>query len=86
MMVPTIHLNGTGRKSLLDDANAALDAVRRAVEQVSMVYPNGRDYYPQGDRAIDRALAEHNDRVERLQSVLVELADLRDAISDGGAS
>lgn len=83
-MVPTIHLNGTSKAALLDDlgeAAVAIDAAYRAVKQTA---PNGRDYYPQGPLALGAALAEHEDRLRRLDAVKAEIEALMDAIDTQG--
>ena len=76
MIYPTIHINGTGSETLLDDYRTAVFAVRTAIDAMRYVSPNGRDYYPQGDRVIESASKDHWLRVERLQSVLAELEAL----------
>jgi hypothetical protein len=81
MTVPTIHLNGTARDSLLDAHCEAGRAVRVALDAIELAAPNPRDYYPQGDDAFASAKREHADRVGRLRSVLVELEALAEAIA-----
>ena len=56
MKPPTIHLNGTSRQSLLDAATEARSAVDEAEIKLREVWPNGRDYYPQGQDAIRHAI------------------------------
>ncbi len=56
MKAPTVHLNGTSPQALLDAATEAREAVEAAVQKLRAVYPNARDYYPQGPGAL--ALAE----------------------------
>lgn len=45
LAVPTIHLNGTGRDSLIDGLCTASDAINSAYEALKQTAPNGRDYY-----------------------------------------
>lgn len=82
MMFPTIHLNGSSPEYLLESARYALDSLRAAVLQVEGTAPNGRDYYPQGDGAIKTAVCEHASRIERLRSVIAELEELAEHITD----
>jgi hypothetical protein len=82
MMVPTIHLNGTLRRDLMEAAMNAANAVRAASEQVARTGPNGRDYYPQGDDALRKAQTEHCARMMKLKQVAEELEDLMLAIHD----
>lgn len=77
MTKPSIHLNGTSAQSLTDDYVEAMRAVSDAFDKVSKhAAPNGRDYYPQGDRVIDAALAEHRARLTKLAEVKAELEQL----------
>jgi hypothetical protein len=69
--VPTVHLNGTSSRSLMDQYKAAAMAVQLAAE--SLPAPHGRDYYPQGDEAYMRALNEHRVRQQKLKEVYDEL-------------
>jgi hypothetical protein len=79
-MVPTVHLNGTSREMLVDQLSDAAQAVHAAGRELALATPNGRDFYPQGPAAIGRALAEHNDRMLRLQSVARELEEIAQAV------
>jgi hypothetical protein len=76
VLAPTVHLNGTGRAGLVAQLEEALEALRSATEALGRAQPNGRDYYPQGDRAIKCALKEHTSRMQRLESVQAELAEI----------
>lgn len=81
-MLPTIHLNGTSREALYESACDALGALRTAIKAVEATAPNGRDYYPQGDRAILRANYEHAERVRRLREIVTELETIAEHIAD----
>jgi hypothetical protein len=82
MMKPSIHLNGSSRKDLLDQQTNAMISIRTAIEAVSEACPNARDYYPQGDQAYSGARAEHVSRLERLHAILKEYEEIADAIVD----
>lgn len=84
MLVPTIHLNGTSQEDLLTQVTKAAHAVYAAVEALSQMAPNGRDYYPQGPDALPLALREHRKRMATLEDLLQELQELSEAIHDGG--
>ena len=73
---PTIHLNGTGRDSLVEGWETAWSACEAAMEALKQTAPNGRDFYPQGPEALDKAVNEHRDRLRRIQSVQEELQAL----------
>lgn len=84
MKTPTIHLNGTSRAALLESYCDAGAAVRQALDKLADAAPNGRDYYTQGGDAIGVAVAEHVDRLRRLESVLAELSELAEAVDQFG--
>ena len=73
---PTIHLNGSGRDSLVNGWSAAWEAVGTAFEALKKTAPNGRDYYPQEPVALEKAVEEHRGRLQRLQAVQDELEEL----------
>jgi hypothetical protein len=52
LAVPTIHLNGTSRESLMEDLLGAYHALTEAIAALGRACPNGRDYYPQGNDAL----------------------------------
>lgn len=80
LAVPTIHLNGTSKKALIEDLEKAVHALRAAVKAVAEASPNARDYYLQGHGAFPRATKEHASRLERVQSVEKELMTIWEAI------
>ena len=82
MMTPTLHINGTSRDELLDQLSVAGGKVMDAIEALTAAAPNGRDYYPQGPSALSRAQSEHDARIARLNTVLVELTDMAEAVAN----
>lgn len=76
MIIPTIHLNGTSRDTLLEQVTDAYSAVKAAIAAVQQAAPNGRDYYPQGNDAIGTAMREHADRIRKLTEVANELEEI----------
>lgn len=79
--LPSIHLNGTSKQALLEGYLEAASAVFSAAEALSEAAPNARDYYPQGDNAFKQAQEEHNARLAKLNSVLVELQQLAEHVA-----
>jgi hypothetical protein len=55
-----------------------------AEERSSRTAPNGRDYYPQGPRALERATEEHLARLARLDDVKKEIDELARGIAQLG--
>lgn len=82
LIAPLVHLNGSGRRSLLDGYTAAAQKVREALDALRDTAPNGRDYYPRGASALPRAIAEHDVRIQRLDAVLADLDELAIAVAD----
>jgi hypothetical protein len=73
MIMPTIHINGTSRESLVSDLEIACNAIATAISAVIECAPNARDYYPQGDNAYATAVAEYSDRLHHLVCTRDEL-------------
>lgn len=73
MKKPSLSINGTSAKSLLDGYLEARKALRVATNVLRDTWPHARDY-PQEDWPV--AVAEHEDRLRRLASVYKELGDL----------
>lgn len=82
MTFPTIHMNGTGGKTLLAEYGNAAEAVRAAMKSLNAATLNGRDYYPQGTSAFESARDERISMNERLKSVSAELDEIASAIYD----
>lgn len=80
LAVPTIHLNGTSKESLVTGLCDAAHAIQIAITALGQAAPNGRDYYPQDMRALQKAQDQHNARVLRLRSVYAELMEIAEAI------
>jgi hypothetical protein len=80
MEKPTIHLNGSDPQTLLDGYLDTVDAIGVAINALQKCYPNGRDYYPQGDSAIREALQEQNARFTALDKVRNELFEIAESI------
>ena len=81
--LPTVHLNGTSRDTLLEGYIAALDALRLAREALQAAAPNARDYYMQPN-SFALAVEEHAirwTRLARLRETLDELNTLAEHVS-----
>lgn len=79
--IPTIHMNGTSRKELLDQMVNAINAIETAMEALQKACPNGRDYYPQGPEAIQEALRQHANRQHNLHATMTEVREIAEAIA-----
>jgi hypothetical protein len=67
--LPTIHLNGTGAKSLADECHAVYQAIDRASDALADATCNARDFYPQGPGAYEHARKEREEAFRRLGEV-----------------
>lgn len=77
--IPTIHLNGTSKKTLLEWYEAAYAALGKAADALAEAAPNGRDYYPQGPDAYSKAAAEHEARMRQIGKMR---ADIEEIVND----
>ena len=69
LALPTIHLNGTGAKSLVDEYHAVYQAIDKASEALVAATCNARDFYPQGDTAWQQAQDERAEMLSKLAEV-----------------
>jgi len=68
LILPIIHPNGSSQEELVDLRKNASRALLGALEALSAMAPNGRDYYPQPG-LYERAVAQHEARVAAVRSV-----------------
>jgi hypothetical protein len=83
-MIPTVHLNGTGKKNLLEELEIAHGAVNTAIDALRQVTVHGRDYYVQGEHAYGQARTEMDARLAALAAVQDDLLNLHVAIQQQG--
>lgn len=60
LTLPSIHLNGTGRKTLAEGYQRAYVAVQDAITAFNEIEFNARDYYVQSDGAWPKARTERD--------------------------
>jgi hypothetical protein len=83
MIVPVIHLNGSGRENLTRDLCDAREAVAMAHAALAKCAPHMRDYYVLGDDADEiysAARAEHVARMQALSTVASDLEKMAAAV------
>ncbi len=83
MKIPTVHLNGDSKKTLLRVYCESMNAIQVAIEKTAETYPNGRNFYPQGSDAIGKAEIEHSIRMAKLRAVYAEIQEIMVAIYEG---
>lgn len=66
MILPTVHLNGTSRDDLVEQRLGVIRALCDVEKALQAAWPHGRDYYPQGPDALNRAQQEWADRLDVL--------------------
>jgi hypothetical protein len=71
--LPVVHLNGTGRETLLREYTAALAAVEIAFDALATATCHGRDYYPQGPDAYPEARRARNHHLDNLRHLIRDL-------------
>ena len=72
LVLPIVHLNGTSRDALLDQRCKFGQRLREAMEALSEMAPNGRDYYPDPPR-MALAVTLHNLRMLALKSLFEQI-------------
>lgn len=82
LMLPALHLNGTGYADLLDDLTECASRISVAMSKMRQSGPHARDYYVQRPGAYQDAIAQHEDRLKRLEGVLDEFRFMADALCD----
>jgi hypothetical protein len=82
MIFPTIHLNGTSQRQLLEDQCDMVHALSNALDVMSQNGPNARDYYPQGDHAAAEARKEHEERMAAIRKVKFEIEKIAEYVAD----
>ena len=82
LIVPCLHLNGSGKDNLMADLDRAYNAVGAAYEAIAKMDVNGRDYYIYGAGAYERARDEHRERLLRIDSVRKEIDALIGGLSE----
>lgn len=83
-MIPTVHSNGTGKKNLLEEVEAAHTKLVEAMSALRQMTVHGRDYYVQGPHAYGQARTEMDARLAALQQVEDDLREMHYAILTQG--
>lgn len=69
LTLPSIHLNGTGRRMLTEDYTAAYHALQAAIRAFQSIEFNARDYYIQDADAFYRARSQRDIQLQHLSGV-----------------
>lgn len=82
LIAPRINLNGTENTELLQGWSQAYKALLHAAQAVGKTMPHGRDFQTCDDPAVEYryARAQHLARMETLEALAKEFADLANTI------
>jgi len=82
MIKPTVHMNGTSKRMLLEGYSDARQAVRHAQVMMGKIEFNARDYYVQGPEAWAQAVEEMKGRYLALEQVANDLLEIMEHINE----
>jgi hypothetical protein len=83
LAMPTVHLNGTSKESLLSGLCDVVHALHGAGRKLAAACPNGRDYYVKPG-SFSAALHQHESRMDKLREIIKELETIAEHVSDQG--
>ncbi|CAB4186567.1 hypothetical protein UFOVP1329_31 [uncultured Caudovirales phage] len=77
MTLPTIHLNGTGKETLIKEIDQAYDSISQMMGDFARITCHARDYYPQGEDAYPAARQQRQEMFDKLVEVNTYIDELR---------
>ena len=75
LTLPSIHLNGSGRRKLTEDYSAAYNKLIQFRDSFRAIEFNARDYYPQGNSAFSKARTDRDIMEHKIGSLMQYLED-----------
>lgn len=81
-MTPTIHMNGTSAKELVDQQLEVVKSARELRRALARAAPNGRDFYPQGEDALRQARQQHDTETAWVVSIVSNHENILEALVD----
>ena len=81
-VLPMVHLNGTGRNTLLEGYIKAREAVHDAMHAMAAATFHSRDYYTIGNGAWEAAVTERREEMAKLEHVYQYLTKHIEHIAD----
>jgi hypothetical protein len=75
LIIPVVHINGSGKHNLIQGYREASMAVGDAIEKICQAYPHMRDYYimDNSEELFKQAQEQHYARIDKLREVATEL-------------
>ena len=77
MTLPTIHLNGTGKETLIEEIDQVYASMSKLMGDFADVTCHPRDYYPQGEDAYPAARQQRQEMFDKLVEVSAYIDALR---------
>jgi hypothetical protein len=74
-------MNGTSKEQLVEQQREVILAAQELYYRLTQASPNGRDFYPAGPDAINRAIEEHRRKVRAVLEIMNEAESLAFAIA-----
>jgi hypothetical protein len=74
LILPIVHLNGTSKDELIAQRRDAGATLRHALEALSEMAPNARDYYPTPG-LFEKARAQSDRRIAAVRAVYKEIEE-----------
>ena len=81
LIMPTVHMNGTSKKDLLEGYCKIIHALHAALKALQDEHPNMRDYYTQPTGTFERVREQHRSQFMRINSVLQEIETIAEGIA-----
>lgn len=72
LVLPVVHMNGTGKDTLLEQREAVYMALRGVEKALRQMSPNGRDYYVIPG-LLPKAQAQHELRMAIIKALMDEM-------------
>ncbi len=80
LIVPTVHMNGTSKRDLLEQYVDAMQAIQEAIE--ALPHPHGRDYYVVSESELMEALLQRKAWQEKLSSIYNDLEQIAEKLNE----
>lgn len=82
IVAPTVNLNGTGARQLIEGYTETLWKLREARDALAQITPHGRDYQTVASTFMDVASRQHAHRMKMLNRISMEIEQIALAVQD----
>ena len=82
VIAPSVHLNGTSKKELVEQLRSSVSILESAIEVMKEASPHMRDYYVQkdGDAIFQIARDNHYNRIAKVEAIIQEYHEIYEAM------